>query len=200
MTDVLLLRHAPTAWNESHRLQGRADPELSERGRLLAASWALPPSLGEAELLTSPLRRARETAAFFGDAQLEPRLIETDWGAWEGQRLADLRAADPEAMAAQERLGVDLLPPGGESSRQVMHRLAGLFTDLASRPRGCFFCVTHKGVIRAAMALATGWTMHDRPPLKPSDGEALRLTLDAAGRPGTHIGLVRCARASACTS
>ena len=44
-----------------------------------------------------------------------PALIEMDWGQWEGHRLADLRRRHGSRMSEMEALGLDLLPPGGES-------------------------------------------------------------------------------------
>ncbi len=180
MTEVLLIRHAPTLWNEAGRLQGRADPSLSDAGRASLQRWRLPPAFRDAPRFTSPLERARQTAAHFGGGEVEARLIEMDWGAWEGRRLVDLRAADPAGMAILEAKGRDLRPPGGECPREVMARLAALLADLAATRA---VLVAHKGTLRAAMALATGWTMTTKPPLRLGPTDALRLRLDRTGRP-----------------
>src|SRR3546814_19308546 len=49
-----------------------------------------------ARWLGSPLARARDTAAILrgNPVEAESRLVETDWGAWEGRTLAELRAED----------------------------------------------------------------------------------------------------------
>ena len=119
MTPLFLIRHGETAWNESGRIQGRADLGLSARGRAQVAAWRVPPVWAGARWLASPLRRARETAALLTEGQilLEPRLTEMDWGEWEGRRGADLRAEAPAALARSEAQGLDLRPPGGESPR-----------------------------------------------------------------------------------
>src|SRR5690606_38605102 len=121
VTLLLMLRHGPTAWNEAGRIQGRSDPPLSAAGRAAVAAWTLPPEAAGARWLSSPLGRARETAAILhrGSVAVEPRLIETDWGEWEGRTLPALRAALGEAMAANEARGLDFRPPGGESPRDV---------------------------------------------------------------------------------
>ena len=118
MTPLLLIRHGATAWNASGRLQGRADIGLSAAGRATVEGWRLPAAFAQARWLASPLRRARETAALLTDrpVKLEPRLIEMDWGAWEGLRAAEL---DADELAAREALGLDFRPPGGESPREV---------------------------------------------------------------------------------
>lgn len=167
---------------------GRADPPLSVEGRAALARWRLPAGFAAAAVLASPLRRARETATSFGSFAVEPRLIEMDWGEWEGRRLAELRAADPAGMAELEARGLDLAPPGGESPRSVQSRLENLFADLAGADRRVL--VTHKGVIRAALALATGWDLRTEPPRRLRDGDALELHLDAEGRPRPNVSTV----------
>jgi broad specificity phosphatase PhoE len=167
MTPVLLVRHGPSEWNESGRIQGRADPGLSARGRALVATWRLPGAWAQARLLSSPLRRACETAAILtGRAPtIDHRLVEMDWGGFQGRRLAELRAQAPAAMAASEARGLDFRPRGGESPREVCARLHPLLAELAADPEPVV-AVCHKGVIRAALVLATGWDMQSKPPLR----------------------------------
>jgi probable phosphoglycerate mutase len=180
MTPLLLIRHGATAWNAGGRLQGRAEIGLSAAGRAAVEGWRLPAAFAQARWLTSPLRRARETAALLTDrpVKLEPRLIEMDWGAWEGLRAAEL---DADELAAREALGLDFRPPGGESPREVMERLRALVAELAADP-GPVVAVCHKGVIRAALTLATGWDMRSRPPLRLARDQALALVGHRSGR------------------
>jgi len=120
--------------------------------------------------------------------EIDERLMEMDWGTWEGRTLADLRADPAAEMAAREALGLDLRPPGGESPRDVQGRLLAWLAELApTAPHA--IVVTHKGVIRAALALATGWEMRCKPPVRLDwecaqhfafDPSAGRLTLVAA--------------------
>jgi broad specificity phosphatase PhoE len=167
MTPVLLIRHGPTEWNASGRIQGRADPGLSAHGRAQVKGWRLPPDWATARLLSSPLRRARETAELLTGRTpaIDHRLIEMDWGRFQGRRLAELRAAAPAAMAANEARGLDFRPPEGESPREVCARLQALLAELAEDAQPVV-AVCHKGVIRAALVLATGWDMQRRPPLR----------------------------------
>jgi probable phosphoglycerate mutase len=115
--------------------------------------------------VTSPLLRARETAALLGleDATPEPRLAEMDWGRWEGRTLAELRALP--GMAAREAAGLDFRPDGGESPREVQARALDFLRDCAAAGAPTL-AVTHKGVIRAVLALATGWTMQGEAPVR----------------------------------
>ena len=166
MTRLALLRHGPTGWNADKRLQGRADRPLSAEGEAQVRLWSLPPELAGFRWLTSPLIRARQTAEALGvDAEVEPAAIELDFGTWEGRRLAEIRAEDPAGTEANEARGLDFTPPGGESPRDVQARLAPLLARLAADGRDTGI-VTHKGVIRALLSLATGWPMVDKPPVK----------------------------------
>lgn len=184
MTVLALMRHGRTPWNEAGRLQGRQDIALSPDGEAALAGLRLPAGLGEVHWHVSPLRRARQTAAALGaaDAVVTPALIEMDFGAFEGRRVADLRAELGDDMTRNEARGLDFLPPGGESPRMVQARLMPWLADLAS-DGGRHIAVSHKAVIRAMLSLAYDWPMLGKPPVK-LDWTCLHLfTLDADGRP-----------------
>jgi broad specificity phosphatase PhoE len=183
MTPVLLVRHGPTAWNASGRIQGHVDLDLSPGGRAQVARWRLPAAWAEARVLSSPLCRARETAAILTGRMptIDHRLIEMDWGRFAGRRLTDLRAGAPDAMAANEARGLDFRPPGGESPREVCARLQTLLAELAADPQPVV-AVCHKGVIRAGVVLATGWDMQSRSPVRLSRDVGCALWCDPDGR------------------
>jgi probable phosphoglycerate mutase len=119
-----------------------------------------------------------ETAEILGlSAVPDMRLIETDWGDWEGRRLEDLRAELGARMARNEALGLDFRPPGGESPREVLARLRSLLRELSAPT----ILVTHKGVLRPLYALASGWSMREKPPKKLLDGCAHSFILLPSG-------------------
>ena len=184
MIRLLLIRHGATAWNEAGRIQGRSDPPLSPAGRDTVAAWTPPAEAAGARWMTSPLARARETAEILHGAPVaqEPRLIETDWGDWEGKTLRELRQALGSEMAENEARGLDFRPPGGESPRDVQRRVLALLKSLAETA-GTVVAITHKGVIRAVYALASDWDMRARPPVKLRDGCAQVFTLSGDGHP-----------------
>jgi probable phosphoglycerate mutase len=160
---IAFLRHGPTAWNDEGRLQGMTDIPLSPRGCALAATWRVP--FEGWRWACSPLTRARETAMLVGAPDslvVEPALREMAYGEWEGRTLAELRAREPQGMRDAETRGLDMAPPGGESPRQVMERLR----PWIAAQRGNVVAVTHKGVIRVVLAMATGWDMKSRQPVK----------------------------------
>jgi len=162
------MRHASTEWNATGRMQGRRDVALSAAGREEILHWRLPDALRErGDWVASPLARAVETATRLRGRppRLAPALIEMDWGAWEGYRLAELRARHGDAFARNEQRGLDFRPPGGESPRDVVARVTGWLATLDARSEP-IVAVTHNGVLRALLAIATGWDMTDKPPVK----------------------------------
>jgi len=184
MTLIVALRHAPTAWNRDRRLQGCTDVALDEESIAVAARWQIDPAWAGYRILSSPLQRARMTASIlFPDAEIgtDRRLIEMDFGTWEGRSLAELRA-DPAGDAAErEALGLDFKAPEGESPREVQARIRPLLARLAELERPTVL-VTHKAVIRALYALASGWDMIGKPPtkLRPNCAQVFRLGKDGA--------------------
>ena len=182
MTGLLLIRHGPTAWNRAGRIQGRSDQPLDPDGRREVATWRLPEPFQTSLWVTSPLARARETAAILGhgEAEIAEELIETDWGDWEGQSLADLRRQLGAEMARLESLGLDFRPPGGESPRQVQARVLQWCRELPADD-ATVAAVTHKGVIRAVYAAASGWDMLGKPPHKLDWAAAHLFAVDGEG-------------------
>ncbi|MCB9943740.1 MAG: histidine phosphatase family protein [Geminicoccaceae bacterium] len=173
-----MLRHGPTDWNRLRLLQGRQDRALDERGRKEVTTWRLPSDVLQQDCLTSPLRRAVETARILGYTQSvnHPALIEMDWGMFEGRNLRDLRNELGEEMVRNEARGLDFRPPGGESPREVATRFHALIKEFCQLPKDRVL-VTHKGVRRAALALATGWDMLGKPPVRLGDDDALVLDI-----------------------
>jgi len=180
MIPLLVIRHWPTTWNTAGRIQGRTDEPLSEEARQALGDLQLPRAWRNARCLASPLRRAIGTAERLGlHPVVDPRLIEMAWGEWEGRRLDDLRQELGDAMTENEARGLDFRPPGGESPRDVQERLRPLLKELAEPT----VAVTHKGVLRALYALATGWTMTGKAPDSLLDGHAHAFHIEADGAP-----------------
>lgn len=192
-----LIRHGRTDWNRAHRLQGRTDRPLDAEGRAEIAAHALPPDWAEAAILASPLSRAVETASLLAAAapvRQDPRLIEMDFGDWEGRRGQDLEAEDPRFLPI-ERWGWGYRPPGGESLAELRDRVQGFLADTAAAAKPAV-AICHIGVMRVILALAHGWGFEGPAPflvkrlrlypvsLSPggvpsSGGAALRLPLKA---------------------
>jgi probable phosphoglycerate mutase len=114
---IYLARHGETAWTLTGQHTGRTDLPLTERGRQNAQR------LGERlkglnfpKVLTSPLQRAACTCSLagFGDAaEIDPDLVEWDYGEYEGLTTAEIYAQRPEWQLFRDGC------PGGESPQQV---------------------------------------------------------------------------------
>jgi len=179
---LLLVRHAETAWNAAGRIQGHTDVSLSQRGRASLRRRRIPTEFSDFGWTASPLRRAMETARLLGgvDVRPEPRLMEMAWAEWEGQTREGLRERYGVDITRITGGGLDFRPPGGESPRRVQARLASWLADTVAegRPR---IVVTHKGVIRALLSLATGWDMTTKPPHRFDWDRGHLFEVDAAG-------------------
>jgi len=187
MTLLALLRHGETLWSRERRIQGRTDIPLSAEGKATLAECSLPGGWATGRVVSSPLSRCVETAAMFGYVPVESddRLIEMSWGEWEGCRLEELRAEHGRAMQANEALGLDFTPPGGESPRGVFERVKGFLGEIAASKEPTL-AITHRGVIRSIFARASGWDMLDRPPAR-LDWNAIHIfKLGAGGVPKVY--------------
>jgi broad specificity phosphatase PhoE len=187
---VSLIRHGSTTWNEEGRMQGRRDVPLSERGRAQVRAWRVPsPSPGPALWMSSPLRRAAETAEVLCGRPVpqEHALVEMDWGEWEGLTLDDLRARHGAEFDRNEARGLDFRPPRGESPRDVLERLRPwlMRANASAEP---VVAVTHLGVLRVMLAAATGWDMTGKAPVRLRGDALHRFAVDGRGR----VSIVEC--------
>ena len=164
---VLMVRHGRTGWNERGRIQGHTDIPLCETGRARLRAARIPAVYREFAWQSSPLRRAVESAALLGatDLEVDARLMEMHWGDWEGETRTELRRRLGVQMERMEECGIDFRPSGGESPRELMRRLDAWLRDVGAGGRGVI-AVTHKGVIRAALALVTGWNLRGSAPVR----------------------------------
>lgn len=150
---LILLRHGRTEANAGGLLQGRIDPELDELGRLQAAAAAA--AIGPVDrVISSPLRRARETAAAFGaPVEIDDRFIELDYGDWEAKPVRDV----PAETWAEWRSDLDFRPPGGETLAELGDRVRGGLDDLAADAiHADIVIVSHVSPIKASAAWALG--------------------------------------------
>jgi probable phosphoglycerate mutase len=152
---IAFVRHGQTAVNASGRLQGRLDAPLSELGlgqaRALAEVFV---SERVTRVVTSPLVRARHTAdeiaAKHGlTVDVDDRLIELDYGDWDGLAMADVAA---EAWASW-RADPAFAPPNGESLARVRARIADFCRDALTDARH-LVAVSHVSPIKAAVCVA----------------------------------------------
>lgn len=153
---LLLVRHGESEWNAAGRLQGQADPPLSELGRHQAARMAarLVDEPIDA-IVASDLVRASDTARALADAVSMPvlprsDLREVDLGSWTGVSRSEIEASDPEAWRRWRIEGVEGWE-GGERYADAMERVAAAVRSIAADWDGrTVVAVTHGGCIRLA--------------------------------------------------
>jgi broad specificity phosphatase PhoE len=148
---VYLARHGETAWSLTGQHTGLTDLPLTERGERNARQ------LGErlkgltfAKVYTSPLQRAHRTCelgGFGAVAEVDPDLVEWDYGQYEGRRTAEIRAEHPAWLLFRDGC------PGGESPAQASAR-ADRVVDRLRAVQGDVLLFSSGHFIRV---LATRW-------------------------------------------
>jgi len=166
MADLLvLIRHGEPEGGAAGRLRGRSDAPLSALGCRQAA-WAgsvvasLPPT-ADARYYTSPLRRARQTAALAlegtgREAAVLDDLVEVDVGEWEGLDYAEAAERDPEEAARWAVWDPGFRFPGGESLAGFLERVEGVCRTLADVDAETVVAFSHGGVIRSSVCHLLG--------------------------------------------
>ena len=164
MIQIALLRHGHTHWNRAGQIQGRSDIPLDDEARRELAYYRLPTAWETADLWSSPLERACETAQIVtGRApKTSPALTEMFWGDWEGKRGVDLLAQPGSDFRHIEDWGWSYCPPNGESPQQVSDRLSPWLNALTQDT----VAVCHIGIMRVLMARATGWNFDGPAPFR----------------------------------
>ena len=160
-TRLLMLRHGQTEHSAQRRYSGRTDLPLTELGERQAAAAAarLANTNGVAAVISSPLRRARQTAQPVADALGVPLtvhdgLIETDFGAWEGLTFAEARERDPD-LHTRWLTDTSVAPPGGESMDAVHRRVRRARDQLISEHGAAtLIVVSHVTPIKALLRMA----------------------------------------------
>jgi broad specificity phosphatase PhoE len=166
--EALLVRHAETQWSIDGRHTGRSDIPLTDEGRAAAKRLASRlAGLQFAAVLTSPLRRARETCELCGlgtQAQVREDLLEWDYGEYEGLTSVEIRAERPDWKLWRDGC------PGGESPGQVGARADRVIAEL-SRTAGPVAVFSHGHMLRV---LGARWIE-----LGPAGGGRLGLSTGA---------------------
>ena len=162
---LYIIRHGQTAWNVEERLQGQADTDINAVGQVQAdrngirLADLLNHDADGFDFVASPLRRTRETMervrAGLGlpreGYRTDPRLMELNFGDWQGFTYAELEAAEPGCTAGRSSDKWGFVPPGeaAESYEALAERVKPWLEEV----EGPTVCVTHGGVIRSLLYL-----------------------------------------------
>jgi probable phosphoglycerate mutase len=181
---LYLIRHGETDWNAQKRLQGRKDIPLNALGRQQAAEaglclkWLLgDPS--HVDFVASPLLRTRETMSILRECMGLPaedyrhdhRLLEIDFGDWEGLTWAEIEAQHPLLHSAREADPFGFIVPNGENYPMVFERITSALDSLQRDT----VVVAHAGVLRAVLALQGGVDTQHIPHIEIPQGKVLLL-------------------------
>jgi broad specificity phosphatase PhoE len=161
-----IIRHGQSEANARKIVQGRRDFPLDDSGRLQAAalgSWLAP--TGIETILSSPLKRASETAAILAlalglpDPVILDNLAEIDVGSFSGLSLDEARIRFPEIHAEFERSSWEGVPDA-ERAADLYERAMDVWKVLRERAlagASRVACVTHGGLIQWLFRATFGW-------------------------------------------
>ena len=165
---IFLVRHGETEWNRARRYQGWLDSPLTPEGiaqaEAIGRRLRLLPEAAEADIVASPLGRARHTAEIIAEClsdgdgprpiRLDRRLREISLGSWDGLAKRDIRRRAPELFTGEdERWEWYFRSPDGESYDDFSARIAAF---LADRGEGPVIAVAHGVVTRVLRGLYAG--------------------------------------------
>lgn len=184
MLKVYLLRHGETTYNaDGNRYCGRTDIELTDKGMAQAnlANTLLKDVQFDA-VYSSPLKRAKITAAIASGREVltDDRLIEVDFGTWEGKTRTTFIAENEllwNAWAANPQLAK--AGGTGESGEAVVDRVDDFFKEIKQNyPNGTILVVAHNGVNRLYMAYKLGMPLKNYRQLAQENSSITLFELD----------------------
>lgn len=159
ITTLDFLRHGEPVGGKKYR--GQTDDPLSEKGwaQMRAATAGESPWTA---IVSSPLSRCKAFAESLAEnralpVQLDSRLVEVGFGAWEGQTAEQLKQNDPDCIFNFKCDPVGNRPEGAEPLAAFYARVAAAYEDMQTRLAGQHvLVVAHAGVIRMAICHALG--------------------------------------------
>ena len=188
MLNVYLLRHGQTQWNaDGNRYCGRTDIPLTDTG-IRQAQFVREQvrDLRFDALYASPLQRAYRTAQIAGGEQkviADPRLIEVDFGNWEGKtREAFVKENAPVWDAWNHDPAVSRAGGLGETAMDVIRRVDEFFEDaLKKHGPANILVVGHNGVNRLYLAYKLGMHLRHYRRIVQENSSVTLFSLDATG-------------------
>jgi broad specificity phosphatase PhoE len=142
MNDLWLVRHGETEWTVSKKHTGTTDIPLTADGERRARE--LEPVLAKhsfGAVFTSPLERARRTAALAGfeDAVVDDQLVELNYGEYEGRTTAEIREERPDWLLWRDGTpGGESMAEAGRRADSVIERISAVAGDVLLFGHGHF--------------------------------------------------------------
>jgi probable phosphoglycerate mutase len=167
-TVICLVRHGETDWSRDQRFNGRQDIPLNDIGRQQCSELAAYLSDETIDIvISSPLSRCIETAEILAQPRglgivAEPRLVEMDYGQWEGLTYDQARQLDTVRFELWDRDPAAIAPPDGESGYTIATRVTAALFDILARHTGrTILLVAHKTVNRVLLCHALDWPIRE---------------------------------------
>lgn len=185
MSEIYLVRHGETNFNQAGKLQGHTESRLTERGQQQARDVAAYfDGISCARLITSDLIRCRETAELIGDkinlnTEAEPRLRELGLGEAEGLHRSEALAQYPGLANLWDHPGKPPAP-NGETPQQLQHRIRSFLDEFISElceETAPTIVVTHAGPILTMVSLASQYTLKEAQNLSLANGGICKLMI-----------------------
>lgn len=164
---VYFVRHGQTDWNAEMRFQGQRDIPINALGEQQAARngamlKSLLPEPEAFDYVASPLARTRRTMEIIRTGLSMPvdgyrtddRLLELNYGDFEGLTLDEMPRLYGEMSAARNRNKWEFVPPGDKAESYAMQ--ARRFAPWLEAVREPTICVTHGGILRCIWHIAGG--------------------------------------------
>jgi alpha-ribazole phosphatase len=151
--ELYLVRHIKPDFPEGTNY-GQTDVPLPADHHMLhqAIIRLLPPQYDA--VYSSPLTRCKLLAQAITAGHItDNRLMELNFGKWEGRRWDDIQRDELDTWMADY---INLAPPGGESLQMLVDRFTSCIRDLQATQHQRIVVVTHAGIIRSAMHLFNG--------------------------------------------
>lgn len=167
---LLLIRHGRTPANVDGILAGRMPGvELDEVGKKTA--YELGDRLGTVpvvQVVSSPLERTQQTASLALSTvpiELDERLIECDYGQWQGRKISELATEDLWKVVQEKP--ADVTFPSGESMTSMASRAVECIREWDAKLSAehgndvVWAAISHGDVIKAICADALGMSLND---------------------------------------
>jgi alpha-ribazole phosphatase/probable phosphoglycerate mutase len=164
--NILLVRHGRTDWNDAHRFQGRTDIPLNAIGRAQAEKVAARLAAWSMDVIyTSPMTRARETAAAIADLHGKSPVVlddlaEVNFGSWEGRFFEDIKEQHGDRLQEWLQNPFFCMPEKAETWDSIRARAERVKETVLGSPHERIVMVSHGGIIRALFVAMLGLDPH----------------------------------------
>lgn len=180
MVYLYIVRHGETEWNKEHRLQGKLDSQLTEKGKRYAKF------LGEKlkstnfeQIISSPSIRTLETAEYIrGDRDIpimkDSRIMEMDMGSWQGKTIQEIKEMHPLEYDCFMSRPTEYVHEGAELFSDIYDRAKSFIHELQEKhDKGNILIVTHGLFIQTLYVIFKKMDLNDFWKEETVDGTSL---------------------------